>query len=76
MRGHVPRSRCPALNGEDRRHLVQFNPKPQLEAVFGRYPRLDDGAARCSVCATTNRPRRSFAVPSENSTWARRHELS
>jgi nucleoside-diphosphate-sugar epimerase len=37
---------CAGLYGEDRRQLVQFDPQPQLEAVFGRYPRLDDRAAR------------------------------
>jgi len=37
---------CAGLYGADRRRLVQFAPHPQLEAVFGRYPRLDDGAAR------------------------------
>ncbi|MDN4592188.1 UDP-glucose 4-epimerase [Xenophilus aerolatus] len=34
------------LYGDDRRELVTYEPKPQLEAVFGRYPVLDDGAAR------------------------------
>jgi nucleoside-diphosphate-sugar epimerase len=37
---------CADLYGEDRRRLVCFDPQPQLEAVFGGYPRLDDGAAR------------------------------
>ena len=37
---------CADLYGQDRRELVRFDPQPQLESVFGRYPRLDDGAAR------------------------------
>lgn len=35
-----------ALYGPDRRDLVEYLPQPALEAVFGRYPRLDDAAAR------------------------------
>lgn len=34
------------LYGEDRRALVTYDPQPDLEAVFGRYPLLDDSAAR------------------------------
>jgi D-erythronate 2-dehydrogenase len=37
---------CAALYGEDRRQLVAFEPDERLEAVFGRYPRLDDSASR------------------------------
>jgi hypothetical protein len=37
---------CVRLYGEDRSALVQFDPKPELEAVFGRYPVLDDAASR------------------------------
>lgn len=37
---------CADLYGHDWRELVRFDPQPQLEAVFGRYPGLDDGAAR------------------------------
>ena len=37
---------CAALWGDDRRALVQFRPNPDVEAVFGRYPRLDDSASR------------------------------
>jgi len=32
--------------GVDRRNLVGYEPQPALEAVFGRYPRLDDSASR------------------------------
>jgi nucleoside-diphosphate-sugar epimerase len=32
--------------GADRRQLVRYEPQPALEAVFGRYPRLDDSASR------------------------------
>jgi len=34
------------LYGEDRAGLVRYAPQPQVEAVFGRYPRLDDRASR------------------------------
>jgi D-erythronate 2-dehydrogenase len=37
---------CAVLYGDDRRQLVTFEPNEKLEAVFGRYPRLDDAAAR------------------------------
>lgn len=37
---------CATLYGEDRRQLVTFEPNEKLEAVFGRYPPLDDTAAR------------------------------
>lgn len=37
---------CAALYGENRRQLVQFDPQPRLEAVFGRYPLLDDASSR------------------------------
>lgn len=37
---------CAMLYGEDRRQLVTFEPNEKLEAVFGRYPPLDDSAAR------------------------------
>lgn len=37
---------CASLYGADRRALVQFRPIPDVEAVFGRYPRLDDSASR------------------------------
>lgn len=32
--------------GPDRPSLVSYEPQPGVEAVFGRYPVLDDGAAR------------------------------
>ena len=32
--------------GPDRPALVSYEPQPAVEAVFGRYPALDDGAAR------------------------------
>ncbi|WP_244940245.1 hypothetical protein [Herbaspirillum seropedicae] len=35
-----------ALYGVDGQALVRYAPQPQVEAVFGRYPRLDDRAAR------------------------------
>jgi D-erythronate 2-dehydrogenase len=34
------------LYGEDRRELVHYAPQEHVETVFGRYPRLDDRAAR------------------------------
>lgn len=37
---------CSACYGESRRGLVAFQPDPHVEAVFGRYPRLDDAPAR------------------------------
>jgi len=37
---------CATLHGDDRRQLVTFEPNEKLEAVFGRYPRLDDESAR------------------------------
>jgi nucleoside-diphosphate-sugar epimerase len=37
---------CAELYGADRRALVQFRPIADVEAVFGRYPRLDDSASR------------------------------
>jgi hypothetical protein len=37
---------CAARYGESRRDLVAFQPRPDVEAVFGRYPRLDDASAR------------------------------
>jgi len=37
---------CADVYGDDRRRLVEFKPDPKLEAVFGRYPRLDDECAR------------------------------
>jgi nucleoside-diphosphate-sugar epimerase len=37
---------CAALYGADRRALVAFRPIPDVEAVFGRYPRLDDSSSR------------------------------
>ncbi|MDQ0027383.1 nucleoside-diphosphate-sugar epimerase [Variovorax paradoxus] len=37
---------CSARYGESRRGLVSFQPRPEVEAVFGRYPRLDDASAR------------------------------
>ena len=37
---------CAALHGDDRRDLVRFEPNEKLEAVFGRYPPLDDAASR------------------------------
>lgn len=37
---------CSARYGESRRSLVSFQPRPEVEAVFGRYPRLDDASAR------------------------------
>lgn len=35
-----------SLYGADRRDLLDYAPQPALEAVFGRYPVLDDSAAR------------------------------
>ncbi len=37
---------CADVYGDDRRQLIEFEPDPKLEAVFGRYPRLDDESAR------------------------------
>jgi len=37
---------CAARYGENRRTLVAFEPRSDVEAVFGRYPRLDDASAR------------------------------
>lgn len=37
---------CAALYGDDRRQFVTFEPNEKLEAVFGRYPVLDDSASR------------------------------
>jgi len=37
---------CTALYGDDRRQLITFEPNEKLEAVFGRYPLLDDSASR------------------------------
>lgn len=37
---------CARLYGDDRRQLVSFEPNEKLEAVFGRYPLLDDSAPR------------------------------
>lgn len=37
---------CATLYGDDRRQLVTFEPNEKLEAVFGRYPCLDDSAPR------------------------------
>jgi nucleoside-diphosphate-sugar epimerase len=37
---------CATLFGDDRRDLVRFEPNEKLEAVFGRYPPLDDFAPR------------------------------
>jgi D-erythronate 2-dehydrogenase len=37
---------CAELYGADRRRLVTFQPDPVVEAVFGRYPRLDDASSR------------------------------
>lgn len=34
------------LYGADRVSMVQYAPQPHVEAVFGRYPRLDDRASR------------------------------
>jgi nucleoside-diphosphate-sugar epimerase len=34
------------LYGDDRKDLVRYAPVPNVEAVFGRYPRLDDSASR------------------------------
>jgi D-erythronate 2-dehydrogenase len=35
-----------ARHGEDRRGMVTYRPQPRLEAVFGRYPVLDDADSR------------------------------
>lgn len=35
-----------AMYGDDRLTLVHYEPEEQVEAVFGRYPKLDDGDAR------------------------------
>jgi D-erythronate 2-dehydrogenase len=37
---------CVALYGQGRSGLVQFDAKPELETVFGRYPVLDDSLSR------------------------------
>lgn len=37
---------CSARYGESRHALVAFQPRSDVEAVFGRYPRLDDASAR------------------------------
>jgi nucleoside-diphosphate-sugar epimerase len=37
---------CAAIYGNDRERLVAFEPNEDLEAVFGRYPPLDDTASR------------------------------
>jgi len=37
---------CSACYGESRRGLVAFQPSLDVEAMFGRYPRLDDAQAR------------------------------
>lgn len=37
---------CARRYGDDRRQLVTFEPNEKLEAVFGRYPPLDDSASR------------------------------
>lgn len=34
------------MYGEDRMNLVRYEPKQQVEAVFGRYPKLDDSEPR------------------------------
>lgn len=34
------------LYGDDRANLVRYEPVPNVDAVFGRYPRLDDSASR------------------------------
>lgn len=34
------------LYGSDRRKLIQYEPQPSLESVFGRYPLLDDEVSR------------------------------
>ena len=46
-----------ALYGADRRALVRYAPQPALEAVFGRYPLLDDAAARALGLADDGTPR-------------------
>jgi D-erythronate 2-dehydrogenase len=35
-----------SLYGEDRLRLVRYAPQPGIEAIFGRYPRLDDAESR------------------------------
>ena len=37
---------CSAHYGENRRAMVTYQADPGVEAVFGRYPRLDDASAR------------------------------
>lgn len=37
---------CAALYGADRPARVRFEPQPEVEAVYGRYPRLDDASSR------------------------------
>lgn len=37
---------CAALYGRDRAGLVRFEPRSEVEAVYGRFPRLDDTASR------------------------------
>lgn len=37
---------CADLYGDDRHQLVTFKPEAVLEAVFGRYPQLDDKPSR------------------------------
>jgi len=56
-----------------RRQLVQFDPRPELETVFGRYPRLDDGASR-ALGLREDSAEALVRLPSETSTWARTHE--
>lgn len=47
---------CAALFGDDRRDLVAFAPNERLEAVFGRYPVLDDAHARALGLADDGSP--------------------
>lgn len=35
-----------AMYGENRLHLVHYEPEERVEAVFGRYPKLDDAESR------------------------------
>jgi nucleoside-diphosphate-sugar epimerase len=58
-----------SLYGEDRRKLVNYAPQPALEAVFGRYPVLDDTASRALGLADDGSPealvRRALAARHE-----------
>jgi hypothetical protein len=58
-----------ALYGADRKRLVAYAPQPALEAVFGRYPVLDDASSRALGLADDGSPsdlvRRALAARPE-----------